>query len=140
MQRVRLNKPNGHAKPKERYKLNGRPKGVKNKTTRIIKDAIMLAAESVGADGYGKHGLVGYLERIAIKEPKAFCILLGKLLPLQIQTPNNEPPRLIVADMSPQEAAQLYAETLRTLSLNLQDVRQPMMIEGKAKEVGHDQS
>lgn len=31
----------------------GRPKGSPNKTTAVLKDAILLAAESVGEDGAG---------------------------------------------------------------------------------------
>jgi hypothetical protein len=36
----------------------GRVKGVPNKTTALLKDAILLAAEGAG----GKAGLVGYLQ------------------------------------------------------------------------------
>ncbi len=36
----------------------GRPKGVPNKTTALLKDAILKAAEGAGGQG----GLVGYLQ------------------------------------------------------------------------------
>lgn len=58
----------------------GRPKGVPNKSTALLKDAILQAATLAG----GKDGLVGYLQRQADAEPKAFLPLLGKVLPMQI--------------------------------------------------------
>lgn len=62
----------------------GRPKGTPNKTTALLKDAIILAAVNVGSDGEGKGKLIGYLTFLAKQEPKAFAGLLGRVLPLQI--------------------------------------------------------
>jgi hypothetical protein len=62
----------------------GRPKGVPNKTTQMLKDAILLAAEKSGHDGKGKGGLIGYLKRVASEDVKAFAGLLGRVLPLQV--------------------------------------------------------
>lgn len=62
----------------------GRKKGVPNKTTALIKEAIVTAAEMVGADSAGKDGVVGYMTFLAKSEPKAFAGLLGKVIPLQI--------------------------------------------------------
>lgn len=62
----------------------GRAKGTPNKTTALLKDAIIKAAEAAGADKQGKDGLVGYCTFLATEEPKAFAALLGKVLPLQI--------------------------------------------------------
>ncbi|HNB42608.1 MAG TPA: hypothetical protein PLL72_00285 [Burkholderiaceae bacterium] len=62
----------------------GRPAGTLNKTTRALKEAILIAAEQVGEDGKGKHGLVGYLRRVATEDVRAFAGLLGKVLPMQI--------------------------------------------------------
>lgn len=59
----------------------GRPKGAVNKTTALLKDAIIQAAEKAG----GKGGLVGYLETQASENPGPFLSLLGKVLPMQIQ-------------------------------------------------------
>lgn len=58
----------------------GRPKGSANKTTALLKDAILKAAERAG----GKEGLVGYLEEQAMANPGPFMALLGKVLPMQI--------------------------------------------------------
>jgi hypothetical protein len=62
----------------------GRPKGSPNRLTKALKDAIILAAEEAGYDGEGKDGLVGYLKHVADTDVKAFCGLLGRVLPMQI--------------------------------------------------------
>lgn len=62
----------------------GRPKGSPNKTTAVLKDAIIAAAEATGSDGSGKGKLTGYLTFLAKSEPKAFAGLLGKVLPMQV--------------------------------------------------------
>jgi hypothetical protein len=58
----------------------GRKKGVPNKSTALLKDAILQAATAAG----GKEGLVGYLTTQAGANPQAFMALLGKVLPLQL--------------------------------------------------------
>jgi len=74
------------AKPKRRPPAAGigRKKGTPNKTTAVLKEAILLAAEQVGENGRGKDGLVGYIKRVARKDTKAMAALLGKVLPLQV--------------------------------------------------------
>lgn len=69
----------------------GRPKGAPNKTTQALKDAILVAAERVGRDGKGNGQLVGYLERVANEDVKAFCGLLGRVLPLQLAGDADNP-------------------------------------------------
>ena len=61
-------------------KGGGRPKGVPNKTTALLKDAILAAATKAG----GREGLIGYLEAQAKANPQSFLPLLGKVLPLQL--------------------------------------------------------
>lgn len=63
----------------------GRAKGTPNKTTGLLKDAILLAAEETGSDGAGKGGLTGYCKFLATQEPKAFAALMGKVLPTQLE-------------------------------------------------------
>lgn len=58
----------------------GRPKGVPNKTTTLLKDAILKAAENAG----GAEGMIGYLQKQATDNPQSFLPLLGKVLPMQI--------------------------------------------------------
>ena len=62
----------------------GRKKGVPNKTTALLKEAILRAAEQSGYDQRGRDGLIGYLRRVADEDVKAFSGLLGKVLPLQV--------------------------------------------------------
>jgi len=60
----------------------GRPKGVPNKTTALLKDAILKAAETAG--GGEPDGLVNYLVRQAKQNPTPFLSLLGRVLPMQV--------------------------------------------------------
>lgn len=61
----------------------GRPKGSPNKTTALLKDAILKAAEGAGGEG----GMVGYLQLQAVENPGPFMALLGKVLPMQVEGP-----------------------------------------------------
>lgn len=58
----------------------GRPKGQPNKTTKLLKEAILEAADKAG----GKAGIVGYLLKQAHENPQSFLPLLGKVLPVQV--------------------------------------------------------
>jgi hypothetical protein len=90
----------------------GRPVGFKHVHTKILQDALLLAAEYEGdqdlyeaslkdkrvrrhlqqkydeftAAAEKRHGLVGYLRWVAREFPAVFCGLLAKLLPLQIRS------------------------------------------------------
>jgi hypothetical protein len=64
----------------------GRPKGSPNKTTALLKDAILKAATDAHADG-----MVGYLTQQATANPVAFMGLLGKVLPMQIAGDPDNP-------------------------------------------------
>lgn len=57
----------------------GRPPGAVNKTTALLKDAILQAATRAG-DG----DLAAYLEKQANTNPGPFMALLGKVLPMQV--------------------------------------------------------
>ena len=57
-------------------KTGGRVAGTPNKNTTALKDAIMAALDKVGGQAY--------LERVAKEDPKTFCTLLGKVLPMQV--------------------------------------------------------
>lgn len=67
-------------RPKGTPKTGGRAAGTPNKTTTLLKDAILKAAEKAG----GKDGIVGYLETQAAENPGPFMTLLGKVLPTQV--------------------------------------------------------
>lgn len=70
----------------------GRAKGTPNKTTALLKDAILKAAEKAGG---GKNGLVTYLEKQANDNPGPFMALLGKILPMQVSGDPENPMEMI---------------------------------------------
>ena len=75
----------------------GRPKGKPNKTTALLKEATLMAAEQVGEDGTGKAGLVGFLKVQAAKENNGpFMALLGKVLPLQVTGEDGKGIKIVI--------------------------------------------
>lgn len=68
----------------------GRPKGSQNKTTALLKDAILKAAENAG-----NGDMVEYLTQQAKENPGPFMSLLGKVLPTQIAGDPDQPLKLI---------------------------------------------
>src|SRR5258708_8120824 len=71
---------------KGHQKFGGRKVGSVNHTTKLLKEAILLAAELEGSDGEGKDELVGFLRKVAKEELRAFVSLLGRVLPLQVES------------------------------------------------------
>jgi hypothetical protein len=64
----------------------GRKVGSTNKTTGVLKEAILLAAQQIGdLNERGRDGLVGYLRFLARSYPQAYVSLLGRVLPLQVR-------------------------------------------------------
>lgn len=68
----------------------GRPKGSINKTTALLKDAILKAAENAG-DG----DMVNYLTQQARTNPGPFMSLLGKVLPTQVVGDPDNPVNIV---------------------------------------------
>jgi hypothetical protein len=68
----------------------GRPKGSPNKTTALLKDAILTAATNSG-NADGQNGLEGYLQWASKEQPGPFIGLLGKVLPLQLANDDGSP-------------------------------------------------
>lgn len=66
-------------------KTGGRQKGTPNKTTALLKDAIIKAAEKAG-----NGDIVTYLHAQAIANPGPFMSLLGKVLPMQVTGEDGE--------------------------------------------------
>jgi len=93
--------PTNGFKPGQSGNPAGRRKGAVNKTTQVLKEAILIAASNVGDEiaqslldrakeegvdiGSVNGGLVGYLEMAARSEMKSFLPLLGKVLPLVLK-------------------------------------------------------
>lgn len=102
-----------------RVENSGRKPGQPNKTTQLLKDAILIAASLAGdeiaaeklrgqvgvggsgpqgrltegeiAELVGEHGgLVGYLKFLARQAPASFARLLGRVLPLQTKADTRE--------------------------------------------------
>ena len=69
----------------------GRPKGAQNKTTALLKDAILRAAEQAG-DG----DMVEYLTQQARLNPGPFLSLLGKVLPMQVTGEDGGPVQVVI--------------------------------------------
>ena len=67
----------------------GRPKGLPNKTTALLKDAILMAAQRAG--GGGEDGIANYLVEQAEKNPGPFMSLLGKVLPMTVAGDPSNP-------------------------------------------------
>lgn len=79
-----------------------------NKVTRVLQEALLLAAEEVGNVYLPGEGLVGYFKVHAIDNPKTFMALLGRVIPLQVHLNNNKD------DDKPQR---MTREELRQLAL-----------------------
>ena len=68
----------------------GRPKGAVNKTTALLKDAILKAATDAG-----NGDMAVYLKQQAVDNPGPFMALLGKVLPMQVAGDPDNPLRLV---------------------------------------------
>jgi hypothetical protein len=75
----------------------GRPKGVPNKSTALLKDAILKAGEIAGGGEPG--GLVNYLVAQAKQNPGPFMTLLGKVLPTQVSGEDDNELRITVRNI-----------------------------------------
>ena len=96
-----MTKPSKVVKNAKRLPPNagkGRKKGVPNKTTALLKDAILKAAQNAGG---GDDGLVNYLTVQAAENPGPFMSLLGKVLPMQVEgTGSNGEINIVIRDMT----------------------------------------
>jgi hypothetical protein len=79
-----------------RKKTGGRKKGTPNKTTALLKDAILGAAENAGKGD----GMVGYLTAQAVLNPGPFMALLGKVLPMQVAGEDGGPLQVVIRRFS----------------------------------------
>jgi hypothetical protein len=120
----------------EEQKRRGRPKGAKNKVTMHMREMVMLASEKVGENGRGRDGTVGFLCRLARREPKAFAQLLGKLIPLQIEQDPNPPEQVhrhyhSVADIRAAlkqrglNVDEIYEKPMKVIEHRKEELKQP---------------
>jgi hypothetical protein len=84
----------GHRYKSGHKGMGGRPKGVPNKMTMAMKDAIIAAAETLGEKKWsvankaytrnGPGGLYGYMLHLGRHHENLFAPLLGKVLPMHV--------------------------------------------------------
>ena len=67
----------------EKRPNQGRPKGVTNKDTALIRDMIAQALDDAGG--------VEYLSSVARSHPGPFLALVGKVMPVQVTGANGGP-------------------------------------------------
>jgi hypothetical protein len=72
------------------YDSRGRRRGGQSRTSVVLKDAILYAAQCVGEDGKGLDGLVGYLKQIARTDPRTYASLLARVIPLQVTSTTTQ--------------------------------------------------
>ena len=98
--------PRGGKRPGSRRK-----KGVPSKVTAEVREAILKAFDLAGG--------VEYLCAVAREDPKAFCALLGRLIPVKVAGDAEDPPVLRMAiDAPPNETREQWlARTARERGL-----------------------
>lgn len=67
---------------------SGRKAGVPNKLTADLKSAILGALEAKGGQKY--------LETVATEDPRTFCALLGRVLPMTVQGDDDNPIKTVL--------------------------------------------
>ena len=94
------------SEPKWKANLTrGSRKGIPNRTTQNIKEAIEKA--------FNKLGGVDYLVKVGQKDPRTFCALLSRLLPTKLANADGSP---LLAALTELTDAQLEARTQRALA------------------------
>jgi hypothetical protein len=73
----------------------GRPKGSPNKVTATLKEAILATFDSVGG--------VKYLSRVALDDPRTFCALLGRVLPMTVNAVSSGEVKLTIVTGVPRD-------------------------------------
>lgn len=83
----------------------GRPKGIPNKITLSVKEAVENAFQELGG--------MSYLVHVGRTDPRTFCALLSKLLPTKLANADGSPLLAALAELTD---AQLEARTARALA------------------------
>jgi hypothetical protein len=92
--------------PRWKHQLTGGSrKGIPNRQTVAIKDAIERAFDRLGG--------VSYLEHVGKTDPRTFCALLSRLLPTKLSNADGSP---LLAALTELTDAQLEARTARALA------------------------
>jgi len=83
----------------------GRPKGSANKVTAAVKDMIVHALDEAGG--------VDYLVRQSAENPAAFMTLVGKVIPLQVNSNVDIVDRTAAVQRASEEVRALFGERPR---------------------------
>ena len=83
-------------------KRGGGERGTPNFCSPDYRKAVCEAAYRVGHDGNGKNGLIGYLEWVALRDPRSFGLLLVNVLQLELAESNATPeePRQTIEEIN----------------------------------------
>jgi hypothetical protein len=110
----------------------GRKRGSINKTTSVLKQAVLLATEQTGDPSKrGRGGLIGYLRFVAREYPKVFVpSLLARVLPLQVQVDTQ-------AEIIYRNVAEVERE-IASRGFSIEEVAALLTKAGPTKEVGSD--
>jgi len=60
-------------------KTGGRQSGTPNKFSRDVREAMLAAANNLGADNKGHNGLEGFFMRVGLKHPQTLAMQLGRI-------------------------------------------------------------
>lgn len=74
----------------------GRPEGATNKYTRVIKEALLIAAEEHGRNGHGKGKLVGFMHKVLDEDLRTFCMMMARAMSLQVETRTDDAPKDVI--------------------------------------------
>lgn len=77
------NKPHPSNGIRKGERRGGRQKGTPNKLTKDLKETILAALDAQGGQKY--------LEGVANSDPRTFCALLGKVLPMTVVGDPDKP-------------------------------------------------
>jgi hypothetical protein len=84
-------KSNANSFKKGRKKTGGRKAGTPNKTTWVLREAVLTAAEAAGNE-VGGDGVVGFLKRVALNHPTSYLSLLARSMTQQLEPEQTSPP------------------------------------------------
>jgi len=85
---ARKRKPPSRPKGSPKVIGSGRKKGTLNKATSALKELLLGSLDDVGGQEY--------LVRLALKEPRAYASLLGRLIPSEVRATLTERKMLVV--------------------------------------------
>jgi hypothetical protein len=128
------NKPSGLRPNRRGERRGGRKAGTPNKVSGSLKEAILLAAEAVGADGKGKDGLLGYLTSLARRHPAIFVPLLGRVLPLQIDQKTEQKPVVRYETVEERRAAMIAKGWAPSVLAALEEAMEPKFLRDMREE------